>query len=101
MAKGIAHRTWFLYLNDYEDEATFAEAVQSELAQSQFLCDRLGVALTSCPMRRRNPRADGQADEYVSEGWAFQTATIPAATDTPAEEPTGEALEDALATVAA
>lgn len=96
MASGISHRQWFLWRADYADDASFEEAVQSELAQLQFMCDRLGIAVVPSPVRDKLDRADGRPSEYFSMGWAFQTASIPAVREAATEI---AELEDALRTV--
>jgi hypothetical protein len=93
MASGISHRQWFLWRADYDDDASFEAAIQSELVQLQFMCDRLGIAVIPSPVRDKLDRADGRPSEYFSMGWGFQTASIPAVREAAAEI---AELEDAL-----
>lgn len=78
MASGIAHRDWQIARSDYTndfggvDEAAFRAAVQNELALAEHIGERLGVAIIAAPRRRRF------GDLWVTEGWRFQTASIPA-----------------------
>ncbi len=67
-------RAWSLDVDDYEDEATFRAAVQTELAMSEYLGYRLGVAVVSAPIRAQ--RVPG--GEFETVGWTFRTATVPA-----------------------
>lgn len=91
--KGIALRKWSISASDYEDDATFREAVQSELASFEHIGERLGIGVIAAPIRTR-AIPDG---EWFTAGWVFQTATVPAARDATEIE----ALEDALQTVPA
>jgi hypothetical protein len=100
MAKGIAHRKWRIDRDEFHDhegrvdEQAFRAAVQQELALAEHLCERLGVAIVAAPIRTRFPDGD-----FFTIGWAFETATIPAAHRAEADVEPDEigALEDALA----
>jgi hypothetical protein len=75
MAKGIALRKWRISRSDYEDDYQFREAVQGELASFEHIGERLGVALVAAPIRERAVLGG----EWFTSAWAFQTATVPAA----------------------
>jgi hypothetical protein len=76
MAKGIALRKWRISRSDYQDDYQFREAVQGELASFEHIGERLGVALVAAPIRERAL----QGGDWFTVAWAFQTATVPAAT---------------------
>jgi hypothetical protein len=90
--KGIALRKWSLSASDYENEAEFRAAIQNELASFEHIGERLGIGLIAAPIRALIPGGG----TYYTAGWAFQTATFPAAREASSEI---EALEDALQTV--
>lgn len=77
MASGIAHRGWQIARSDFMtdegvDEAAFRGAVQHELAMAEHIGERLGVAILAAPKRQRF------GDLWITVGWRFQTASIPA-----------------------
>lgn len=92
MAKGIAHREWAIYRDDYRDdngrvnEQAFRAAVQFELSMAEHIGERLGVAIVAAPVRTRH-MGDGP---YFTTGWVFKTATVPSAR----EAQDADALED-------
>src|SRR5689334_9853264 len=97
MAKGIAHREWFINRDDYVDEqgrvdeASFRAAVQNELALAEHIGERLGVAIVAAPIRTK---LQMPGSSWFTIGWVFKTATVPAARgDAPTEI---EALDEAL-----
>ena len=70
----ITMRAWSLDKDDYPDEASFRAAVVDELAASEYLSHRLGIAVVSAPIRaQRFPGGD-----FETRGWLFKTATVPA-----------------------
>lgn len=73
MAKGIKLRNWSLDARDYETDEQFRGAVELELARFEHIGERFGIALVAAPVKRVID------DEYVTVGWTFQTATVPAA----------------------
>lgn len=74
MAAAIGLRAWTLHADDYPDETSFRQAVIQELAASEHLSFRLGIAVVSAPIRaQRVPNGD-----YETVGWTFRTATVPA-----------------------
>lgn len=87
---GISMREWSISLRDYETEDDFRQAVQQELASFEHIGERLGIGIVAAPIRTRS--RDG--GEWFTAGWAFKTATVPAARENATEI---EALEEALA----
>ncbi len=61
MARGIAHREWYVYREDYETEADFRAAAENEQALNVHIQERLGVAIVSAPIRRRDELGWGTA----------------------------------------
>lgn len=82
MAAAIGLRAWTLDARDYVDEtgrvneAAFRQAVIEELAASEYLGFRLGIAVVSAPIRAQE--VDG--GEWRTVGWTFRTATVPGIT---------------------
>lgn len=70
MAKGIAHREWVVSRSDYDTDAEFRQAVETEMVLNVQIMERLGVAVISAPVRR-------QSDEWYTEAVIFQTSTVP------------------------
>lgn len=60
-------------LTEFATEEGFRDAVARELAEYEHLGHRIGLALTAAPLRERFD------DDYLTVGWAFQTAAVPAA----------------------
>lgn len=73
MAKGIKLRNWSLDARDYQTDDEFRAAVELELARFEHIGERFGIALVAAPVKQVI------AGEYVTVGWTFQTATVPAA----------------------
>lgn len=74
----MAKRTWTIYSNDYGHEDEFRAAVVNELAAFENIGHRIGLALTSAPIRER------VGSSFHTVGWAFRTDTVPTARETPA-----------------
>lgn len=87
MAKGIKLRNWSLDARDYQTEDEFLAAVEMEAAKSVHLQERLGVAIVSTPIKQV---VNG---EYVTLGWHFATATVPAARQSEPDPVVEEELE--------
>lgn len=95
MASGIAHRDWQIERSEYDTDQDFNLAVQQELALSQHIMDRLGVAIVAAPVRRPGPLGLWSTHAVI-----FKTASVPAARD---DEPTPDlsALDDVELSTAA
>lgn len=96
MARGIAHREWVIYREDFTDEfgrdIGFRQAIEQEMAQATHIMERLGVAVVSAPVRKRNVHGD-----WVTEAYVFKTASVPSARqdepEIPDLTPDGEIVE--------
>lgn len=89
MAKGISHREWRIHRDDYQDDQSFREAVQAELAMCENIGERLGVAIVAAPSRLK------QGDSWFTRGWVFRTATVPSMPNDPyAEDVVGGQFDD-------
>ena len=87
MAKGIKLRNWSLDADDYEHEDAFRAAVELELARFEHIGERFGVALVATPVKKQVvDRRTGRAF-YMTRGWMFQTATVPAVREQVEPEP--------------
>lgn len=84
MAKGIAHREWYIDRGVYESEQDFRAAVENEQALNVHIQERLGVAIVSAPVRQRDEFGHWRTEAYI-----FQTASVPAA-----REQTEDEIED-------
>lgn len=70
----IGLRAWTLDARDYGgDEAAFRQAVVEELAASEYLGYRLGIAVVSAPIRVQQV----EGGDWATIGWRFQTTTVP------------------------
>jgi hypothetical protein len=103
MAAAIGLREWTLWADDYEDEAAFRAAVQTEAAMSEYLSYRLGIAVVSAPIRMKH--VDGtnyvgwsraRPGEWETVGHRFETATVPAAVAPEQPAAPGAALDEVL-----
>lgn len=95
MAKGIKLRNWDLDVRDYETVEDFRIAVANELAAFEHIGERFGIALVAAPAKQR------VGDRYVTVGWTFNTATVPAAraVEEPEPEPLPELSEEEVAEI--
>ena len=74
-------RVWKLWLEDYETEADFLNAVEAEAARCVWIGHRIGRGITNGPIRIE--QVEG---EYQTVGWAFRDIFVPAArTNVPVE----------------
>lgn len=89
MASGIAHRDWRIERAEYDTDQDFNLAVQQELALSQHIMERLGVAIVAAPSRRR-----GEFGGWFTDAVIFKTASVPAAVTDPAPDEPPEAMLD-------
>jgi hypothetical protein len=84
-------RKWLLRLADYDgDEGTFRAAVADELAGLENIGHRLGGGFISSPIREAVESPEGLT-EYVTIGWLFEHAFMPAVKRRP--EPAPEPVE--------
>jgi hypothetical protein len=81
MARGIAHREWYIDRGVYESEQDFRAAVENEQALNVHIQERLGVAIVSAPVRTRN-----EFGRWHTEAYVFQTASVPAAREQEADD---------------
>lgn len=79
MAKGIKLRNWSLDARDFETDDQFRAAVELELARFEHIGERFGIALVAAPIKHQ------VGGDYVTVGWSFQTATVPAVREQPVE----------------
>lgn len=74
-------RDWTIEYDDFETEEAFRQAIEIELARFEHLGFRTGRALIAAPIRTR-AEDDGT---YITIGWRFQEAFMPAAKPAVAE----------------